>query len=105
MTEEQMRSIFEMAEIKVHKCWEMMNQYWPRPYQDMIVNNPWWLVRTDLGLIVIGPRKRVINIDWSDTGIKTNVTSDNVTCSETMVHAWTKEKAVEYLTNLKNSVK
>ena len=59
--------------------------------------DPWWLVRTSRGLIKIGWRKRVINIDWSDTNLRVIVTPDDVTKSVVMVHAWSEEKAVEYL--------
>jgi hypothetical protein len=59
--------------------------------------DPWWLVRTPAGLVQIGWRKRVINIDWSDTDVRTVVTSDDVTKTETYVHAWSEAKALEYL--------
>jgi len=58
---------------------------------------PWWLVKTHLGLIEIGWRKRVISINWSDTKVKTIVTTDNVTKDENGVHAYSVEDAVKYL--------
>ena len=59
--------------------------------------SPAWLVKTSYGLIQIGWRKRVIAIEWSDTPIRTIVTDDNVTKSDTMVHAWSEETALKYL--------
>lgn len=62
-----------------------------------MAERPSWLVYTDVGTIDIGPRKRVMEIDWSDTEIRGLVTEDNVTKSETLVHAWKWEKVIEYL--------
>lgn len=64
-------------------------------------DDPWWLVETNLGMIKIGWRKRVINIDWSATAIRKVVTDEDVTKDETMVHAWSTLKAIEYLTVLR----
>jgi hypothetical protein len=58
---------------------------------------PWWLVRVPNGLIEIGWRKRVISIDWTETDVRSLVTSDDVTKSETKVHAWSMENALTYL--------
>ena len=74
--------------------------------------DPWWIVRmtlpdTDGGLpkgignLLIGWRKRVLDIDWCDFGFKCVVTQDDVTKSETHVHAWSYSKAIEYLMELK----
>ncbi len=67
---------------------------------------PWFIVTTEIGRIKIGWRKRVINIDWTDTlqkkkgnelfpEEKTTVSSDYDECR--YVHAWSYEKAKEYL--------
>jgi hypothetical protein len=65
---------------------------------------PWLIVETKWGALRIGPRKRVINIDWSGTQINHNgeVTfkDEEVTKGRTMIHAWGKDKAVEYLRTL-----
>lgn len=57
-------------------------------------------MKTPKGLIQIGWRKRVISIDWSDTGIRRVVTEDDVTKDDTMVHAYSYAKALAYLTAL-----
>ena len=103
MEEKEVDSIFCLAGIKVLNTWEIMNRYWPRTdnYMDMVLKYPWWLVKTEFGLIQIGWRKRVISIDWSDTNLRQVVTKDEVTKSENGVHAWRVEKAVEYLKSFK----
>lgn len=61
----------------------------------------WFLFRTAYGLIKIGWRKKVIHIDWKDTGLScTDITKDNVTVNANSIHAWGYGKCVEYLTVL-----
>lgn len=48
-------------------------------------------------MIRLGWRKRVLEIDWSDTPVRGEVTSDEVTKADMMVHAWSYEKAIGYL--------
>lgn len=76
---------------------EIPNGYWPDAYEDM--QTPWFLARLPYGNIKIGFCKRVISIDWSDT--KTDLyqlfASEDVTKEKYLVHAWGKDKAVEYL--------
>jgi hypothetical protein len=90
-------SMFIIAGIPVLDKVALMNQYWPRAYVPTVMENPWWFIKTHVGWVKIGWRKRVIEIDWSDTFIRVEVTQDDVTKSSTMVHAWTEEKAIEYL--------
>ena len=99
MTQDQMLAIFTLAKISVDKFWKLDNGYWPEHpnYYEVRAASPWWLARTPLGLIQIGWRKRVINIDWSATSLQVIVTTDDVTKSKTNVHAWDETKAVEYL--------
>lgn len=90
-----------LAGFVVRKSWELANGYWPDhpDYDD--VREPWWLFLTDLGLIRIGWRKRVIAIDWEACEVRGIVTDDDVTKDATSVHAWKVEKAVEYLRALR----
>lgn len=65
-------------------------------------NRVWLLVTTRMGVVKIGWRKRVIEIDWSASDV-TSTTEDlfakeDVTKGERMIHAWGYEKATEYLT-------
>ncbi len=100
MTEDQVRSIFTLARIKVDKLWQLTNKYWPDSYLKERAASPWWLVRSRIGLIEIGWRKRVISIDWRDCVVRGIVTEDDVTKDETHVHAWDEFKAIEYLRKL-----
>lgn len=101
---EEATAIFTLAGIPVLKTWELMNDYWPRAYVKEIMESPWWLVKTPLGLVKIGWRKRVISISWEDTTIRKVVTTDDVTKDSTMVHAWDTGKAIEYLKALATEI-
>lgn len=60
----------------------------------------WLSVATKIGMVKIGWRKRVINIDWSETDVRRVISSDDVTKDNTMIHAWGTAKAKEYLAEL-----
>lgn len=100
MTKEQMQALFLLAGINILAYWELPNNYWPDSYVELRKNSPWWLVKTTKGMVRIGWRKRVISIHWEDTDIRQVITEDDVTKDETMVHAWSYLKALEYLTKL-----
>lgn len=104
MTKEQVTGFFILSDIHVHRFWELPNNYWPSPkvdsksdarevnafisYQMLRLESPWWLAKTDHGLIEIGWRKRVIHIDWSDTGLESrDLSTDDVTKSNFSIHA------------------
>lgn len=108
MTEDEVKAIFLLAGIHAEKLYKIANKY------DGQMDYPWWLVKTKWGMIEIGWRKRVINIDWSDTPlrIKKNairefefhmlpITNSDVTHEETYVHAWSYGAAVDYLAEFK----
>lgn len=99
MKKEKMLALFLLADIHVDGVWQLPNGYWPEcdGYHEIRRENPWWLVRTKAGLIEIGWRKRVISINWKDTGLSVVVTEENVTKEWYMVHAWSYPKAIEYL--------
>jgi hypothetical protein len=60
----------------------------------------WFQAHTKIGIILIGWRKSVINIDWSATKVRRVISTDDVTKSEIMIHAWGYDKAREYLADL-----
>lgn len=65
---------------------------------------PWFVITTNKGRIKIGWRKRVINIDWSDSIIKEKANDlfeeEDVTKGDKYIHAWGLEKAKEYINKL-----
>jgi len=80
---------------------EIPNEYWGE------MGEPWLIVTTEIGHVKIGWRKRVIEIDWSDTDIKSSAEDlfpdENVTKIDKMIHAWGYEKATEYIKKLHSS--
>ena len=73
----------------------------------------WYIVSTPDGDIKIGWRKRVINIEWMDNykAFKEMFKSDDVTKgfgqygdNEKSIHAWSIDKAKEYLNRAKDSI-
>ena len=96
---EELQAILSVANIKATGMNQIVNPYWPASaeYDDMRQQYPWWAVHVAEGTITIGWRKRVICIDWSMTNRRGLVTKDDVTKDDTLVHAWSKVKAVEYL--------
>lgn len=97
ITAQELDSIFHLAGVTVLNKWQIQNRYWGKTVDGRTPAVPWWLVKTYLGLIEIGWRKRVISIDWSDTRVKTIVTTDEVTKDESGAHAYSVEDAVKYL--------
>lgn len=65
---------------------------------------PWFVVTTTRGRIKIGWRKRVINIDWSDSEVRATgeelFAKEQTTKGGRHVHAWSYEKAKEYITTI-----
>ncbi len=70
---------------------------------------PWFVVTTSVGRITVGWRKRVISIDWSQTvGTKTSAelfAAEDVTKGERDIHAWSYDKAREYIAAILASAK
>lgn len=119
-TETECRAIFSVAGIKMLNVWEIPNRYTTLNshvtyYLRNAVNGidhalgmldyldiaKWFLVQVPAGHIVIGPRKRVLSIDWEACEwVRQVPTEDDVTKGDHYVHAWTHIKAVEYLNAL-----
>lgn len=117
MSEEELKALFLLARIVVLDYHKIPNEYWPdtASYSDLRESSPWWLVTTPVGVIKIGWRKRVIEIDWYATKYRVgeglhfkdrpndliaDVTADDVTKGASYVHAWTYGKAVDYLSTI-----
>ena len=97
-------ALFTLAKISVLAHWELPNQYLPSVYVTSRLKSPWWLVKTPYGLLKIGRRKRVWSLHWDDTKLRNVITEDNTTKDIDMVHAWTEEKLLEYLKELRTQL-
>lgn len=101
---EKLKSLFTKAGFTLEHVEVMQNQYHG---SSCCYASPWIKVTTQKGPILLGWRKRVINIDWSESDIKTHGSTlfgkEEVTVGKRNVHAWGYDKAVEYLKKL-NSV-
>ena len=102
--EHQFSEVFEKAGFKNIKMLPIPNGYCPC---DSCA--PWFEVTTDIakGNIAIGWRKRVINIDWSNLWYVADIPplfkDEDVTKDENSIHAWGIEKAIEYLTKIREA--
>jgi hypothetical protein len=121
ITEADVDSFFQLAGIPVLRKWQLVHSYFsfsPTESEQTTLENaryratrPSWLVKTPYGLIQLNLRKRVVEIDWTDTGYEAvdvglghPITEDEVTKDKVSVHAYKPLKAVEYLTALKTSL-
>lgn len=102
---EEVKGLFALAGIPVLNIKPLPDGYGYSPDDPRYYETPprcaWWFVKTAAGWVEVGWRKRVININWEDTPVRKVITADDVTKSETTVHAWDTSKALEYLTALK----
>lgn len=105
MKKEEALAIFMLAYFDVKAIYELPNEYWPEAYVVQRAESPWWLVSTEMGNIKIGWRKRVISINWEETGVECIVTDDDVTKGKFMVHAYSHAAAVKYLDALRREYK
>jgi hypothetical protein len=69
---------------------------------------PWFIVTTKIGRFKIGWRKRVIQIDWSDTvGTKSAeelFPDESVTKRDKMIHAWGIDDAGRYVAEIMHNL-
>ncbi|HRY60067.1 MAG TPA: hypothetical protein P5096_01670 [Patescibacteria group bacterium] len=98
------REVFEEAGFGNIEMTVVRNEYCSCSYCD-----PWFEISTELGIVKIGWRKRVINIDCSSiikNGAKLNLeklfTKEDVTKDNDYIHAWGYEKATEYLRQIRD---
>lgn len=68
INQELVKSMFAATGFKVNKVYVLENKYWPanQAYLEIRSKNPWFLLKTQFGLIEVGKRKRVIHLDWRD---------------------------------------
>lgn len=91
-----MTQIFQDAKIEVSDMVTIPSGY----HSDDLYFGPWFVAETEKGKIVIGWRKRVIHIGWSDSSLPAGSTlfgDEDVTKGSDMIHAWCADDAVRYL--------
>lgn len=88
MTSQECEGIFTVAGIPFTNKWELTNQYWPRAYPDMVLNNPWWLVETPMGLIRIGWRKPAWTDDQAHAAVSPVRRKSFVPCAKSVTTAY-----------------
>ncbi|HON83760.1 MAG TPA: hypothetical protein PLI22_06480 [Caldisericia bacterium] len=93
MKEEIVKSYFIIAGFDVLKMWKIENRYHPQ----RSLENPWWLVKTNHGLIEIGLRTHVYQINWEETSLRKIISLDDVTKSLIAIHAHSENDIIKYL--------
>lgn len=90
----QYREIFHAAGLSAVELRPIRNEYGSDSYRGV-----WAFAETPAGLIRIGWRKRVIEIDWSRCRLTRDpdFSKEDVTKEAALIHAWGSEKAVEYI--------
>jgi hypothetical protein len=78
----------------------------PNGYYSTPVSEPWWVCQTPSFKITVGWRRHVINIDWSDSKVDllSLFETEKVTKAPHYIHAWSPDKAVEYLTKIRKEL-
>jgi hypothetical protein len=112
----QVQALFLLANLEIIQVLPIDNQYDSCGERSKL--NPWWLVTTPKGVVVIGWRSRVISIEWSDTGVVfplidpegrdlhsfRHPINNNTTKWPTGGHAYGYGEAVNLLTALKHAI-
>lgn len=106
-TQDECEAICKAVNLEVKNIFKLQNRYWPRhiDYWAIRENSPWFLLDTPFGLIMLGYRKRVMHIDWTNTPLRKIITEDDTTKDATCVHAWDRAKVLEYLLTLVKALK
>lgn len=95
---------------KVYDLQEISFKVIPNQYDNWEGYEPWFIVTTSDGDIQIGWRKRVISIEWLNDykQFTERFEDENVTKEfnngKRLIHAWSEDKCIEYLTRAKNSI-
>lgn len=105
LTKEKATSMMELAGFHINNTFELVNQYWNGVYKDPpSPTGSWWLFDTKFGLIRLGCRKRVMEIDWGAIGTHIDLpcpeNEKSNTRWETGVHVYDVPTAVRDLTEL-----
>ena len=102
---EQFVSAFKKAGLNPVYVEEMPNQYCSDP---CCLNTPWFQITSEIGHIVIGWRKSVVEIRIDKTCLPQDTRKmfpgEDTTREDGYIHAWGMKKVVEYLSVLKRQV-
>lgn len=108
LNQEEVRSLFLLAGFKVLRIEALIDGYGYSPEDPRYITTPprcaWWFVKTEFGWIKIGNRKRVIEIEWEDTGLAEGVLTNAevlVSNGPFYIHAYTTVEVLAHLTALK----
>jgi hypothetical protein len=96
------RTIFQLAGYQHAELERIPNEYASALYYPPY----WYRVKTEIGTLAIGWRKRVIHIDWerADFPLPGDLFSkEDVTQTAHSIHAWGDAKAVEYLRTIREA--
>jgi hypothetical protein len=101
--QESFRQIFVHAGLTPLFMKEIPNEYCGR---HCCLGKPWFIVTSKIGPVKIGWRKRVINIDWSQSECARDIgqvlfPNLNVTVGTSFIHAWSDNDASVYLDRLR----
>lgn len=103
----------------INELKDMFNSIYDKEWNYQIISNeyntdglPWFLVTTPDGDIKIGYRKRVIHIEWMNNYKPFTETFENESVTkcfqaqevQRFIHAWTLDKAMEYLRKAKEMI-
>ena len=110
LIEKDARSYLELAGFKVDFIWETLNPYWRYRYLDAerreCAMGSAYLLRTEHGIIRIGWRKRVMEVDWESTKLRKIVDKEReneTTSMQDCFHAYNVVELIQRLQELKKN--
>ncbi len=100
-TEAEFRTVMHQAGFKYLRFWKIKNEYGSESYR-----GPWFEIYTDLGKLMLGWNKRIINVDWSATGKKFLHLFEDIknTKGEGCIHAYGYTEALDFLTRIRKEL-
>lgn len=109
MSPEQATVLFTGTGFQVERLVPITNQYWPCAdvCREIAYKSPWYIVVTNLGVFMVGWRKRVIEITAiTEQPVEFDkVIEDKVTKEKQLVHAWSYDKAIAYMVLINQAIK
>lgn len=99
LTLEKIEAMFTLAEIKVNAIYALHNRYMGKILNkadaEFSANYPWFLVSTQYGNVVLGPRKKVYHLEWVETKLRQKLPCEEgeewISSQDNYVHSHTEE--------------